>query len=90
MASQPLMAFALIGLGVRTLSVAPRSVPLVKRIVRSISAAIAREAAEAAMSAESAATAEQQLRQRLYAAVGDAPWLNSGLPGGAASDTIRG
>ena len=34
MASQPLMAFALIGLGVRQLSVAPRSVPLVKRIVR--------------------------------------------------------
>ena len=37
MASQPLMAFALIGLGVRQLSVAPRSVPLVKRIVRGIS-----------------------------------------------------
>ena len=36
MASQPLMAFALIGLGVRQLSVAPRSVPLVKRIVRGI------------------------------------------------------
>ena len=37
MASQPLMAFALIGLGVRSLSVAPRSVPLVKRIVRGVS-----------------------------------------------------
>ncbi len=90
MASQPLMAFALIGLGVRTLSVSPRSVPLVKRIVRSISAAIAREAAEAAMAASSAAAAEQQLRQRLFAAVGDAPWLNSGLSGVGASDTIRG
>jgi phosphotransferase system enzyme I (PtsI) len=89
MASQPLMAFALIGLGVRTLSVAPRSVPLVKRIVRSISAAIAREAAEAAMAAPTAAAAEQQLRQRLFAAVGDAPWLNSGLSGLGASDTIR-
>ncbi|MBI3792645.1 MAG: phosphoenolpyruvate--protein phosphotransferase [Gemmatimonadetes bacterium] len=90
MASQPLMAFALVGLGVRTLSVAPRSVPLVKRIVRSISAAIAREAAEAAMGAQTAAAAEQQLRQRLFAAVGDAPWLNAGLPGVSGSDTIRG
>ena len=90
MASQPLMAFALIGLGVRSLSVSPRAVPLVKRIVRSISAAIAREAAEAAMLAPSAATAEQQLRQRLHAAVGDAPWLNAGLPGVASTDTIRG
>ena len=90
MASQPLMAFALIGLGVRNLSVSPRAVPLVKRIVRSISAAIAREAAEAAMLASSAATAEQQLRQRLHAAVGDAPWLNAGLPGVASTDTIRG
>ena len=34
MASQPLMAFALIGLGLRTLSVAPRSVARVKRLVR--------------------------------------------------------
>ena len=90
MASQPLMAFALIGLGVRNLSVSPRAVPLVKRIVRSISAAIAREAAEAAMLSSSAATAEQQLRQRLHAAVGDAPWLNAGLPGVASTDTIRG
>jgi phosphotransferase system enzyme I (PtsI) len=90
MASQPLMAFALIGLGVRTLSVAPRSVPLVKRIVRAVSAAIAREAAEAAMQAGSAAQAEAQLRQRLHAAVGDAPWLNAGLPGVSATDTIRG
>ncbi|HEY9480559.1 MAG TPA: phosphoenolpyruvate--protein phosphotransferase, partial [Gemmatimonadaceae bacterium] len=36
MASEPLMAFALIGLGVRQLSVAPRAVPLVKRLVRGI------------------------------------------------------
>src|SRR5262249_58241634 len=54
MASQPLMAFALIGLGVRQLSVAPRSVPLVKRIVRGISVAIAEEAASAALAAATA------------------------------------
>ena len=81
MASQTLMAFALVGLGVRTLSVSPRSVPLVKRLMRAISAAIAREAAEAAMASSSAAVAEQQLRQRLYAAVGDAAYLHAGLPG---------
>src|SRR5665647_3627860 len=40
MASQPIMAFALIGLGVRQLSVAARSVPLVKRILRGVSARI--------------------------------------------------
>ena len=81
MASQTLMAFALVGLGVRTLSVSPRSVPLVKRLMRAISAAIAREAAEAAMTAPTAVAAEQQLRQRLYAAVGDAAYLHAGLPG---------
>ena len=81
MASQTLMAFALVGLGVRTLSVSPRSVPLVKRLMRAISAEIAREAAEAAMASSSAAAAELQLRQRLYAAVGDAAYLHAGLPG---------
>ena len=81
MASQTLMAFALVGLGVRTLSVSPRSVPLVKRLMRAISAEIAREAAEAAMASSSAVTSEQQLRQRLYAAVGDAAYLHAGLPG---------
>jgi phosphoenolpyruvate-protein phosphotransferase (PTS system enzyme I) len=65
MASQPLMAFALIGLGVRQLSVAPRSVPLVKRIVRGISVAIAEEAAAAAVASRTAADAEVELRQRL-------------------------
>ena len=52
MASQPLMAFALIGLGVRQLSVAPRSVPLVKRIVRGISVEAAEEAANAAVDSD--------------------------------------
>src|SRR5689334_2004149 len=65
MASQPLMAFALIGLGVRQLSVAPRSVPLVKRIVRGISVAAAHAAATAAADAATAADAETILRERL-------------------------
>jgi phosphoenolpyruvate-protein phosphotransferase (PTS system enzyme I) len=76
MASQPLMAFALIGLGVRQLSVAPRSVPLVKRIVRAISVAAAEEAASAAVAAATAAEAEAALRRRLAGLLG-----SDGLPG---------
>jgi phosphotransferase system enzyme I (PtsI) len=71
MASQPLMAFALIGLGVRQLSVAPRSVPLVKRIVRSISVETAEVAARAALDAPTAAKAAHELRSRLKRAVSD-------------------
>ena len=70
MASQPLMAFALIGLGVRQMSVAPRSVPLVKRIVRGISVAAAEEAASAALAAATAAEAEGALRRRLAGVLG--------------------
>jgi phosphoenolpyruvate-protein phosphotransferase (PTS system enzyme I) len=71
MASQPLMAFALIGLGVRQLSVAPRSVPLVKRIVRSISVETAEVAARAALDAPTAAVAAHELRSRLKRAIDD-------------------
>ena len=79
MASQPVMAFALIGLGVRQLSVAPRAVPLVKHIVRGISAELAAEAAEAALASDNAAGAERQLAGRLRAAFGDASFLGDGL-----------
>jgi phosphotransferase system enzyme I (PtsI) len=75
MASQPLMAFALIGLGLRQLSVSPRAVPMVKRIIRGISTSIAEEAAMAALAARTAVTAEAELRFRLLAAFGDAPFL---------------
>ena len=71
MASEPLMAFALIGLGVRQLSVAPRSVPLVKRIVRSISVETAETAARAALDASTAAEARHELRSRLKRAIDD-------------------
>jgi len=80
MASQPLMAFALIGLGLRQLSVAPRAVPLMKRLIRGISVDIATEAAEAALTARTAPAAERELRRRLHAAFGDASFLHSGLP----------
>jgi phosphotransferase system enzyme I (PtsI) len=81
MASQPLMAFALIGLGVRSLSVAGRAVPLVKRIVRGVSVAVAVEAANAALESKTAREAEGELRRRLLSAFGDAPFLRDGLPG---------
>ena len=80
MASQPLMAFALIGLGLRQLSVAPRAVALMKRLIRGVSVQIATEAAEAALSARTATAAERELRRRLHAAFGDASFLRSGLP----------
>jgi phosphotransferase system enzyme I (PtsI) len=75
MASQPLMAFALLGLGVRQLSVAPRSVPLVKRIVRGISASQAAVAATAAKRARTAAESEQILRERLAGLLHDEGFL---------------
>jgi phosphotransferase system enzyme I (PtsI) len=67
MASEPLMAFALIGLGLRTLSVAPRSVPRVKQIVRGIHTSVAAEAALAALDAGTAQAAEAILSARLSA-----------------------
>jgi len=81
MASNPLMAFALIGLGLRQLSVAPRSVPLLKRVIRGVSAAAAAEAARAALATRTAADAEAVLRARLVAAFGNAPFLDDGLLG---------
>lgn len=78
MASQPLMAFALLGLGVRTLSVNPRAIPLVKHIIRGVSAAFATEAANAALSCRTASESEREFRFRLEAAFGDAPFLATG------------
>ena len=80
MASQPLMAFALIGLGVRQLSVSPRSVLLVKRIVRGISGAVAKEAAAAALAAPTAEHARRELQRRLSRAMPELGLLEEELP----------
>ena len=80
MASQPLMAFALIGLGVLHLSVAPRSVPLIKSLVRGMSAAVARDAAQVALNAGTAAEAEDILRKAAKSSFGDVHFLRYGLP----------
>ena len=74
------MAFALIGLGVRQLSAAPRSVPLVKRIVRSVTASHAKLAASAALRARTADEARHELARRLADVIGHAPYLYDGLP----------
>jgi phosphotransferase system enzyme I (PtsI) len=89
MASQPLTAFALLGLGVRSLSVSPRSVALVKRVVRGVSTTIAEEAVSAALRAPTAAVAEAELRRRLLAAFGDVPFLRDGLSHTPAQDILR-
>lgn len=70
MASQPLMAYALLGLGVRTLSVSAASIPVIKRLVRGVSTRAAREAAQAALAATTATEAEQGLRAALSTELG--------------------
>jgi phosphoenolpyruvate-protein phosphotransferase (PTS system enzyme I) len=71
MASQPLMAYALLGLGVRTLSVAAGSLPAVKRIVRGVSTAAAAAAARAALEADTPREAARILRAALTAELGE-------------------
>jgi phosphotransferase system enzyme I (PtsI) len=70
MASQPLMAFALLGLGVREFSVNPRSLPTVKRVIRGVSAAQARHAVARALDAPTAEDAETLLARELYSLIG--------------------
>jgi phosphotransferase system enzyme I (PtsI) len=65
MASEPIMAFALLGLGIRSLSVSPIGLARVKLIVRGMRTAVAKEAAEAAMKASTAAESEAILRECL-------------------------
>jgi phosphoenolpyruvate-protein phosphotransferase (PTS system enzyme I) len=73
------MAYALLGLGVRQLSVGPRAVSHIKRIVRGMSLADAREAAERALRVATAAEAEVVLLEALRRALHDAPYLLEGL-----------
>ena len=80
MASQPVMALALLGLGVRCLSVAPRSVQLMKRLVRGISARKAADAAQGALGARTAYAAEEILRACLLDAFPRGAEIFDGLP----------
>ncbi|MEO7997164.1 MAG: phosphoenolpyruvate--protein phosphotransferase [Gemmatimonadaceae bacterium] len=71
MASQPISVFALMGLGIKNLSVSPRAVPYVKRVVRGVRIEAARDAADAALSAGTAREVELLLRRRLRSELGD-------------------
>ncbi len=65
MASQPLSVFVLMGLGIRELSVAPRAVSEVKRVIRGVRMSAATEAAQAALASGTAREVETLLRRRL-------------------------
>src|SRR6266516_1068903 len=69
MASEPLSAFLLLGLGYDTLSVAPPALPVIKWLIRQVTTAQARAAAEAALAARSAELALDILRFALAEAV---------------------
>ena len=80
MASQPLTAFALIGLGVRSMSVSPRSVTLLKRLVLGTTASVAAKCAAAAMEARTAAASEAIILQAFTETFGEVAELLDGLP----------
>ncbi|HSE26844.1 MAG TPA: phosphoenolpyruvate--protein phosphotransferase [Gemmatimonadales bacterium] len=61
MASEPLWAILLAGLGFRTLSVAPPSLPLIKWVLRTVPLAAAREGAARALALDTAAEVEATL-----------------------------
>ena len=80
MASEPLTAFALIGLGVRQLSVAPRALPLVKRLVRGVATSDAAAAMDEALGLRTAQDVAIVLERRLRAACGADPFPYDGVP----------
>jgi phosphotransferase system enzyme I (PtsI) len=80
MASQPLTAFALIGLGVRTMSVSPRSVTLLKRLVRGTTASTAAKCVAHAMEARTAAASEAIILRAFTETFGEVAELLDGLP----------
>jgi phosphoenolpyruvate-protein phosphotransferase (PTS system enzyme I) len=65
MASDPVSAFLLLGLGYETLSVAPPALPLIKWVIRQVSLEAARSAADAALAARSASLALDIVRYAL-------------------------
>lgn len=80
MASQPLAVFALLGLGIRQLSVAPRAVSGVKRVIRGVRTSAAIDAAQAALASGTAREAETLLRRRLRAELELHDGAGAGLP----------
>ncbi len=79
MASEPVSAFLLLGLGYETLSVAPPALPLLKWVIRQVSLAAARSAADAALAARSASLALDIVRFALADSV-DLQLIDPGAP----------
>jgi phosphotransferase system enzyme I (PtsI) len=73
MASDPLHAVVLVGLGVRELSMNPGAIPRVKAVLRGVAADEARRLADAAMGLPTAAAIEAMLRRELARALSPAP-----------------
>jgi len=90
MASEPLSAFLLLGLGYETLSVAPPALPFIKWLIRQVTTSQARAAADAALAARSAESALDTLRFAL-AEVVDLTLLDpdARLPAGRRSGSLR-
>jgi phosphotransferase system enzyme I (PtsI) len=80
MASHPLMAVALLGLGLRQMSVNPRAVAAMKRVFRAVSLERARAVAAEALAAANAAEAEAILSRYLREAIGARVQAIAGLP----------
>jgi phosphoenolpyruvate-protein phosphotransferase (PTS system enzyme I) len=90
MASEPVSAFLLLGLGYETLSIAPPALPLIRWLMRQVTTAQARSAADAALAARSAELALDILRFALAEAV-DLTLLDpdARLPAGRRSGSLK-
>jgi phosphotransferase system enzyme I (PtsI) len=90
MASEPLSAVLLLGLGYDRLSVSPPALPLVKWVIRSIPEEAARRAADAALGAANAADVSAALREAVGGFI-DIRLLDpqSALPGRGRVATLR-
>jgi phosphoenolpyruvate-protein kinase (PTS system EI component) len=90
MASEPLSAFLLLGLGYETLSVAPPALPFIRWLIRQVTTEQARAAADAALAARSAELALDILRFALTEAV-DPALLDpdTRLPAGRRSGSLK-
>ncbi len=69
MASEPLAAFLLIGLGYRVLSVSPKALPMMRWLVRQVDAAAAERAAESVLEAPTLQEVTEVLEQEISAQV---------------------
>jgi phosphotransferase system enzyme I (PtsI) len=89
MASDPLSAFLLLGLGYRVLSVAPPALPLLRWLVRQIDFGKAARMAEAALAASTTSEVTRIVKEGASAHV-DLRWLDAGrLPRGRRSATLK-